>query len=433
MFIAYRFLMTLLCPMAWIIGKRRLKKGKEKKEAFPQRFGIITTPRPKGSLFWFHGASLGEAQCALNFIKRLQEEEGKNSCAHSFQRHPFQERSHFLLTVQTRAALEGLGARLPEGVILQMVPYDHPPFIKRFLKHWSPESLTVIEAEFWPGLWSLAHAWGVKICVLNFHMSAKSFRLWSSPLARLIFKKAYQWADLITTSCQSSQTYFKQLSAQPIVYTPSLKYQVEVQQEPRETFFKIDHPFLLVTCLHEKEEDLFLQIFGRLLDKMPNLKIVCAPRQADRFAPLLAKLEKLGPVARCSQKQVLEPHEKILLIDTFGHLNVFYREASFAVLGGSFVEGLKGHSLIEPAFCRCAVIHGRYMTHQSQIVIDFLENGSVVCEAKNLFDVLLKRLQEPVNNKVLGEKAFDIACEKRDLLNKALNNITSFWMTEKGF
>src|SRR5665213_2839708 len=117
--------------------RHRLKKGKEDPARLNERFGKPSKPRPKGSVAWFHGASVGEAVSLLPLLRRLRT-----------------EFPHItpLVTTGTVSAAAVIQKSLPEGCIHQYVPLDVPAWIERFLSHWQPDIAVFVESEFWPNL-----------------------------------------------------------------------------------------------------------------------------------------------------------------------------------------------------------------------------------------------------------------------------------------
>ena len=64
------------------------------------------------------------------------------------------------------------------------LPLDFSFVVRRFLRHFDPRLMIVVESEFWPNLIGCARARGVPVALVNGKMSAKSYRAHSR--ARLI-------------------------------------------------------------------------------------------------------------------------------------------------------------------------------------------------------------------------------------------------------
>ena len=115
-------------------------------------------------LLWVHGASIGETLSALPIVRRLL----KRS-----------KHAQVLITASTpnalsRLELESLGPR----VILRNRPADAGSSVRRFLRHWRPNGLLLVESELWPNLVVQTRAAGVPIALINGRMSERSLARW---------------------------------------------------------------------------------------------------------------------------------------------------------------------------------------------------------------------------------------------------------------
>ena len=123
--------------------ERRVKKGKEDVHRINERYGISNKIRPKGTLIWLHGTSVGESVAALALANSMKKNGfGKNN------------NEFFLLTTNTLSAAKLIKDKIKKGLpaIHQYHPYDHPEFVSKFLKHWKPSMAVFLESDFWPNL-----------------------------------------------------------------------------------------------------------------------------------------------------------------------------------------------------------------------------------------------------------------------------------------
>src|SRR5438034_879300 len=117
---AYRLLTAAATPLAPALMSHRLKRGKEHAARLNERYGQSELSRPRGSLVWLHGASVGELVSVIPLIERISE-----------------KRFAVLCTSGTVTSANLAEQRLPKGVIHQFVILDTPA---------DPESLTVLRA-----------------------------------------------------------------------------------------------------------------------------------------------------------------------------------------------------------------------------------------------------------------------------------------------
>ncbi len=141
---AYRCASYALAPVAPMLLRQRMLRGKEDPARMAERVGRTKLARPAGTLLWIHGASVGESLAALPLVDALRDE-GRS----------------ILVTSGTVTAAKLLAERLPEGVLHQFAPIDTPSAVARFLDHWKPAIGLFVDSEIWPNMVLGAHARGV--------------------------------------------------------------------------------------------------------------------------------------------------------------------------------------------------------------------------------------------------------------------------------
>jgi len=126
-----------------------------------ERLGHASIARPKGTLAWLHGASVGEALALLPLVDAL--------CAKGL---------NVLITTGTTSSAQILAQRVPPGAIHQFVPLDFPSSVKRFLDHWRPDLAMIAESEIWPNLIMATTARAIPLVMVNARLSERSFQRW---------------------------------------------------------------------------------------------------------------------------------------------------------------------------------------------------------------------------------------------------------------
>jgi len=157
----YQGLTSASVPVADLVLKSRLKRGKEHPIRWPERRGQTEAARPDGPLVWMHCASVGEFLAILPLIERLDARD-----------------IHLLVTSGTVTSAEMAERRLPEGVIHQFVPMDVPQFVGRFLNHWKPDLALFVESDLWPNLITASAKRKIPLILINGRLSERSFRRW---------------------------------------------------------------------------------------------------------------------------------------------------------------------------------------------------------------------------------------------------------------
>jgi 3-deoxy-D-manno-octulosonic-acid transferase len=275
-----------------------------------------------------------------------------------------------LMTTTTVSAFEVIKNQLPVGVLHQFAPLDTPLAIDRFLGHWKPNAIIIMENELWPNLIMAASGLLIPLGLLNARMSTKSFKRWSSPLLLPLVSLLLSKFSLIAPLSTLQGIRFQLLHAPPFVinYSGDLKYVVNkfhVSSGTSESIrdLKVELAEMKVwiaSSLHRGEEEVILGVHNMLLESHPDSVVIIVPRHPHHGQQIAHKLRKDGQsVALRSQNEKLTPRKtNIYVVDTLGELRELYSVAPIAVIGGSFIPGLTGHNLSEAAAAGCAVITG---------------------------------------------------------------------------
>ncbi|MCE2965812.1 MAG: 3-deoxy-D-manno-octulosonic acid transferase, partial [Alphaproteobacteria bacterium] len=162
MLLLYQTLTTLAEPLLLLLLRLRVRQGKEDPARWLEKTGIPSLPRPLGTLVWFHAASVGESKAVLPLISQYL-------AAH-------EDRS-VLITTGTRTAAALLSGQLPPRAVHQFAPLDNPRWLRRFLAHWQPNALVLVESELWPNMLQET-AKRAPVALINARMSPRSQRRW---------------------------------------------------------------------------------------------------------------------------------------------------------------------------------------------------------------------------------------------------------------
>ncbi|MDP9128370.1 MAG: 3-deoxy-D-manno-octulosonic acid transferase [Pseudomonadota bacterium] len=415
---AYRLLTDLGAPVIQIYLRRRLEKGREDAERFPERLGIASQPRPEGRLIWCHAASVGEATSFLALIERLQ------------MLHP---QTRILITSGTVSSAKMLADRLPHDVIHQYVPVDRIPYIRAFLDHWRPSFALWVESELWPNTLAEIRARHIPAVLLNGSISDESFRRWY---------RVKGWAteilrtfSLCLTQTDMDRSRFVALGAKPVRCFGNLKY--AANPLPFDALALGDlrqdiggRPLWLMASTHPGEEEMALEAHQKLLGRWPDLVTVIVPRHAQRGDEIVQKIANSGlTCARRSKGDRITKETGVYLADTMGELGLFYRLCRIMCMGGSFVP-VGGHNPIEPAQLGCVIIFGPYMHSQSTAPEFIAQQGAIPLQNANEIPFTINRLLEaPETLHRYSTAARILADQKRNILAKVMSAL-EVWLNQ---
>src|SRR5205814_7433474 len=125
-------------------------------------------------------------------------------------------------------------------------------------------------------------------------------------------------------------------------------------------------------------ETVCVDIFRRLRDTHPNLRLIVVPRQKDRFDEVAAVCEKSGiPTARRS-RLVESTDAPIIVVDTIGELGAVWGLADIAFVGGSLDGKRGGQNMLEPAAYGAAVLFGPHVWNFRDAANRLVREGGAV-------------------------------------------------------
>ncbi|MBU3029915.1 3-deoxy-D-manno-octulosonic acid transferase [Paracoccus marinaquae] len=297
---------------------------------------LVSGPAPARADLWVHGASVGELTSARPVIEALAADQSVMVTANSE-------------TGRDMALGWGLPARL--------APLDMPGALRRFLDAVQPRLQLTMENEFWPLRSRLLAERGIRQAMIGARMSQRSASLWArlpgviGPMLRRI--------SALSAQDPYSEARLRQLGLPEAAILPrlDLKLLTPAQVRPSPDSAARDLT-LLAASTHEGEEAMILEAWLAARRIHADLRLILAirhPRRGDEVAALIAAQGLTA--ARRSEGAAGGP---LLLADTLGEMEIWYRQAGLCLVGGSLTDR-GGHTPWEPAAHRCAILHGPHV------------------------------------------------------------------------
>ena len=358
----YRALSLCASPLLPFWLKLRVRKGKEDPLRYREKLGHIAMNRPDGKLIWIHASSVGESLSVLPLLEEIRKHAPSAA---------------LLVTTVTRSSANLLEKKLPDGVIHQYAPVDHPRAVRKFLQHWQPDLALFVESEIWPNLISLTHQTGCEMRLVNGRMSRNSFEKWKKYPA--VMTKLLDCFTTIYPQNMKSKDYFRELGAQELKHLGNLKYDAPpLPADPKisgEIIAAVGaRPRWLAASTHPGEEAMAGQVHLVLRELHEDLLTIIVPRHHTRGAAIAEELRAKGlQVARRSEGEVISAETDIYIADSMGELGIFYRIAEIVFIGGSLVPH-GGQNPLEAARLDCAIILGPHMDNFPAIAADFIRH-----------------------------------------------------------
>nr|WP_152825115.1 glycosyltransferase N-terminal domain-containing protein [Fertoeibacter niger] len=320
-----------------------------------------------GPVLWLHGASHGEITSARWLV-------GAVMAAHPG--------LAVLITCNNptaRAMVQGWG--LP-GVQAALAPWDTRGAVARFLRHWQPRAMIVIENELWPERLAACAAAGVPVIAIGARMSAGSARNWAR-LAPGLMRRMLGSLTFATAQDAASETRLVALGLPPERLGPRLmlKAQAGHAQPVTATAPVARHRCLLAASTHEGEEEAVLHAFRQARDAGAFDLLILAPRHPARAPAIAALVAASGlPMAQRSLGQMPQAGTAVYLADTFGEMPLWYAMAGVTFIGGTFADK-GGHTPFEPAAQGSALLHGPSVFNFAEVFVALDAAGGALAVA----------------------------------------------------
>jgi 3-deoxy-D-manno-octulosonic-acid transferase len=330
------------------------------RKKYQKRFRAKPPPLPKKRpVIWLHAVSLGEMKALATLAPFI-----RNAHPDAF----------ILVSSVTETGQEEARKRVQEADAYCYLPLDFSYLMKKFVRRIKPDLLILVEGDFWFNFLREVKKGGGKIVVVNGKLSQKSLRryLFFSTFSHTLFSMI----DHFFLQGESYLERFIQLGIPPdqLTVTGNLKFDIpfKIPSEDEIVAFQKElgitssnYPILTLGSTHKGEEEALLRSLTPLWKVFPHLTLLLVPRHPERFQKVKVLL----------QKQHLHPPQ-VILVDRMGILAKCYQLSDIAIVGGSFVKGIGGHDIFEPAKMGIPVLFGPYMHSQVDLTNLLLTSGA---------------------------------------------------------
>jgi 3-deoxy-D-manno-octulosonic-acid transferase len=409
----YRAATGLAEPLAPVLLRERIKRGKEDPARLDERLGRPSRPRPEGTLAWLHGASVGESLSVLPLIERLRA--GRAGL-------------NVLVTSGTTTSAELLARRLPEGVIHQYAPVDTPGAARRFLHAWRPDLGIFVEGELWPNLLTQARARGVRLAAVSARISEQSAKNWGRMAGAA--RELFQGFDLVLPQDDEAAGRLTGLGARDdgrlnlkLAGDPLPVDEAALAVVKRQLG---EGPMLLAASTHPGEEEMALEAFQGLVSDRPywDARLVIVPRHPVRGGEIAARAEEMG-FSTYLRSHGGSGEAEVWVADALGELGLWFRLATSAFVGGSLAPDIGGHNPLEPARLDCPITAGPHTAGWAAVYRALDEAGGVarVADAEELDRAWRADIEAPKAARTRAERAREVAEADSEGLDRAAGRL----------
>lgn len=362
----YRALTAVLAPLA----RRRLERAARDYPALAgraaERLGDV--PEDHGAL-WTHAASVGELNAAAPLIDRLLQVPDRRIVL-----------SNLTATAASQASLRYANVT---RIDTRLAPLDRPVAVRRWLDRTRPRALLLIETELWPVLLDACHHRGIPVAMANARLSenaAVGYRR-----ARGLFQPLL--ADIHPIACQTraDADRFMALGARAdsCRVTGNVKFDCGPAPALPDDVERIargwkGRPVWIAGSTHAGEETLLARAHRRVLEQHPEALLVLVPRHPERAPEARSTLERADLRVAALDGHSDGTGADAIVVGRLGILAGLYSTGRVSFVGGSLVDGIGGHNVVEAARAGRPVLTGPHTADQREAADGLERAGALV-------------------------------------------------------
>jgi 3-deoxy-D-manno-octulosonic-acid transferase len=419
------FLLFVIFYLPTLIFKGKLHKG------FLERFGEYDDAKEQAlwkakDTIWIQAVSVGEVALCKSLIPEL--------------RRKFPARSIVLSTI-TRTGNELAKKFFSKDVIVIYFPLDFSHTVRAVIRKIRPQLYIMIETEIWPNVLEELRLRHVRSILVNGRISDRSYGKYK--IVRKFLSSALRGIDRFCMQSETDADRIRYLGAEndKVAVTGNMKFDTDASLDGKhgsviKQLLGIgeDDRVFVAGSTHGGEEEAIMEVYKKLVEHFPNLKLIIAPRHIERADEVQHIIRRCGfdarkmtsvqngpSIAADTLSRGLYP---VFIIDAIGYLNDAYSIADLVFVGGSLIPH-GGQNPIEPAALGKAVIFGPYMFNFRTVTTTLLKDHAAiqVRDRQELFlnaDRLLMNIHE---RKTLGDNALKAVARNRGAMARNLEAI----------
>lgn len=383
----------LYCPL--FLGKAIFKK--KNLINLKERFGFVNIDDKKSNLrIWVHAVSVGEFISIKGLICLIK------------QRIPD---SVICISTVTPAAYFLANKTLGRDCFIFLFPFDWSFAIKRVIKKVNPDLIIVVESEFWPNFLYYCGKYKIPLLIANGRLSERAFRRYK--IFRNFFLNRLSSIKFFCMQTEADANRLKELGVDEskIIVTGNVKYDIK-PQSISDALNQVNawldgRQCILAASTMNGEEKLIFELYKKLRNDFPQLKLIIAPRHHERFDEV-KKIIKQEGFDYCLRTGNKIEQTDVFLLDTIGELASIIQLATIVIMGGS-IKPFGGHNIIEPAYFKRTIIVGEHMENFTDVINNFIMNKACIqIPFEKFYNEIKELLINEKKRQELGGNAFKI-------------------------
>lgn len=378
---AYTFAIRLAAPFhekaaLWVKGRKGIR-GK-----------ILSLPRGKERLIWFHAASLGEFEQGRPVMEALK------------QANPDLK---ILLTFFSPSGYE-IRKNYAGADYIFYLPSDTSRNASCFIRHFRPDAAVFIKYEFWYNYLKELHRHQIPTYLISaiFRREQPFFKRWGT-----LHRRMLGFFTRLFVQDEESVALLTSLGIQNIQQTGDTRFdRVEQIAKAAQDIEKVERfcngqPAVVCGSTWPPDEEL---LFDYINTDKSGYKWILAPHEIGEthIKSILEKCKKRA--VRYSILSTSPETYDVLIIDCIGLLSAVYRYGKIAYIGGGFGAGI--HNTLEAAVYGIPVIFGpKYQKFKEAVQLIRQGGAFSIHNARELQEVLGSLIQHPSIAETAGQHA----------------------------
>ncbi len=425
MILTYRILVNLFYPfLICLIYLRKLINKEDpiryREKIFTSKFNV--NKKKNNKLLWFHAASIGELKSIIPIIIELNKSN---------------QNLEFLITTLTLSSGNIAEEELKKynNIHHRFFPLDVNFLVNNFLSLWKPDIIFLVDSEIWPNLILNAGAKKIPLILLNARITKKTFKRWK--FFPKTAEKIFSFFKLCLVSNLETKEYLEKFKAKNVSFNGNLKLINQININKTFNMNKdilIKKRFWVAASTHKGEELFCVNTHIDIKKRYNDILTIIAPRHISRVKDIKFLCESKNLKVQILNSDEKIRHDKeIVIINSFGDLNSYFKYAKSVFIGKSTLKELQdvsGQNPIEASKLGCKVYHGPYVYNFIEIynILEKLNISKKVIDHKDLSQKLIEDLKNSKKDENANSKIMDDLSKKT--LDQTMNKINGILKNE---
>ena len=333
--------------------------NREKRKDIFERYGYWIIP--EGDYIWFHGASVGELQGQISLIEKLKIE--NKTCK-------------IIGTATSIRGKEFISKYVDHAFLL---PFDNFFWLNNATRNIKIKKFIFGETELWPALIADLKNKQTPIYMVNARIS--DFKINSYKIVEFVIRPLLNSITKIFCIDQKNLENFMSLGcpSDKVTITGNLKFDrspkyksIDSQNFKKSLFFN-ELPIVVLGSIRPGEERFWFPVIKKYIDKY---NFIIVPRHLEKISYFIESLKGFSLDFKL-QSEIKEPTNGIIILNSFGQLELAYSISTISFVGASLIDGFGGHNPLEPAMYGNIIIMGHFFQNQEDTVSLLISNDAI--------------------------------------------------------